>query len=174
MMKQTLLAALLALTGTAQAQNNCPCNGGVGTQLTSVTSPTLGAALAGKMVCAAVGNERWQEWHNGNAISGVVVDYKRGPGHAVDPSEQVGTYRITRTGQASSTVVVNYTYGTNNYPYRVCRVDTNTYAFCGASLGGRDITGVIVGGTGSLESCDTVVSRANVRLQPQVQNLPGK
>ena len=94
MMKKTLLAALLALAGTAQAQNNCPCNGSVGTQLTGTTNPTLGAALAGKMACASVGNERWQAWHSGTAAGGDLWDFKRGPTDAVDPSAKMGTYRI--------------------------------------------------------------------------------
>lgn len=169
MMKITLLATLLAFAGAAQAQDNCPCNGGVGTQLTGTTNPTLGAALAGKMVCGAVGNERWQEWHNGTAASGVVVDFKRGPGHPVDPSGQVGTYSVSTAGATST---VSYAYGgSNNYAYRVCRVGSTSYAFCGAALGGRDITGVIVGGSGSLQSCDMVVNQAGTTAgaRPQVK-----
>lgn len=179
MIKQTLLAGLLALAGAAQAQDNCPCNGGVGTLLSDTTNPSLGAALAGKMLCAAAGNERWQQWHNGSTSSGDVWDFKRGPGHPVDPSSKVGTYqvkpvlpRVTVKRVVASDAAVTYSYGgNNNYSYHVCRVGTTSYAFCGALHGGRDITNVIVGGNGTMASCDTVVNDANVRVKPQVKNL---
>jgi hypothetical protein len=175
MMKQTLLAALLVLASTAQAQNNCPCNGGVGTRLTGTTDPTLGAALAGKMACAAVGNERWQGWHSGTAAGGDLWDFKRGPTDAVDPSTKMGTYRILSTPRdakvvrntASSDTVV-YDYGSGgSYSYAVCRVNAISYALCGAALGGRDITDVVVGGTGSLQSCDSVLRNAKMKVQPK-------
>lgn len=175
MIKQTLLAGLLALAGAAQAQNNCPCNGGVGTQLTGVTTPTLGATLAGKMACAAVGNERWQSWHSGTATGGDLWDYKRGPTDAVDPSTKMGTYRIqstprdakvARSTASGDTVVYDYGSG-GSYSYAVCRVSGNSYALCGAALGGRDITNVIVGGTGSLQSCDSVLRDAGLKTQPR-------
>ena len=175
MMKKTLLAALLALAGTAQAQNNCPCNGSVGTQLTGTTNPTLGAALAGKMACASVGNERWQAWHSGTAAGGDLWDFKRGPTDAVDPSAKMGTYRIEssprlakvgRDTAASDTVVYDYGAG-GRYSYAVCRVSADTFALCGAALGGRDITNVIVGGTGALQSCDGVLRSAGAKVQPR-------
>lgn len=176
MMKQTLLAALLALAGTAQAQqNNCPCNGGVGTQLTGTTNPTLGEALAGKMACAAVGGDRWQSWHSGTATGGDLWDFKRGPNDAVDPSKKMGTYRIQSSPRGAKVVrgtassdTVTYDYGSGgSYSYAVCQVGGNTFALCGAALGGRDITSVIVGGTGSLQSCDTVLRDSGVKTQPR-------
>lgn len=171
-MKRTLIATALVLASNVQAQNNCPCNGGVGTQLTGTTSPTLGAALAGKMACGTAGTERWQEWHNGNAAGGVVIDFKLGPGHPVDPSGRVGTYSVSTAGTNST---VSYAYGgSTNYAYRVCRVGSTSYAFCGAALGGRDIAGVIVGGSGSLQSCDTVVNQtvATASVRPQQNSQP--
>lgn len=172
-MKQTLLAALLALAGTAQAQNNCPCNGGQGTLLTAATNPSLGATFAGKMACAAVGNERWQAWHSGTATGGDLWDFKRGPSDPVDPSKKMGTYQIdgaprdakVRTGAAGDKVVYNYGPGAS-YSYAVCRVNGNVHALCGAALGGRDIVNVVVGGSGSMQSCDTVLREAESGHSP--------
>lgn len=174
MMKQTLLAALLALTGAAQAQNNCPCNGGVGTLLTVATNPTLGATLAGKMACAAVGNERWQAWHSGTAAGGDLWDYKLGPSDPVDPSKKMGTYQIqfapqgakVSTGATVDRVVYNYGAG-GSYSYAVCRIGGNVHALCGAASGGRDITNVIVGGTGNLQSCDGLLRDSGMKTQPK-------
>jgi hypothetical protein len=175
MMKQTLLAALLVLASTAQAQNNCPCNGGVGTRLTGTTDPTLGAALAGKMVCAAVGNERWQGWHSGTAAGGDLWDFKRGPTDAVDPSTKTGTYRfqsstlgakVARSTASSDTVVYDYGSG-GSYRYAVCRVSASSYALCGAALGGRDISPVMVGGNGTLQSCDSLLRDSGAKVQPK-------
>jgi hypothetical protein len=112
--------------------------------------------LANKMVCGNVGGEVWQEWHNG-ASSGPVVDYKMGPGDPKDPSSTVGSY----TTNADNTVTYTYGSGGGPYTYDVCYVGaSNTYTYCGASHGGRNITGVRIGGTG-LTSCSAV---SNVAL----------
>ena len=164
--KTIVLAALTtALSGAAQSQA-CICNGGSGTQLTTVAA--VQAVLANKMVCAAVGGEQWQEWHNGGA-SGPVVDYKMGPGHAVDPSSQTGTYqlvdlagnpRISRVQRAAG-AAVDYTYGANTYTYGVCQTGA-TYAFCGVAFGGRDITGARVSSTGGLQPCSSVAAASGI------------
>lgn len=160
--KSTVLAAVaLALSGAAQAQT-CICNGGSGTPLTTVAA--VQAVLANKMVCAAVGGEQWQEWHNGGA-SGPVVDYKLGPGHPVDPSSQTGTYqvvdlasdpRVSKTQRAAG-AAVTYTYGANTYSYGVCQTGA-TYVFCGVAFGGRDIAGARVSSTGGLQPCSNVAA----------------
>ena len=164
--KTIVLAALtLALGGTAQSQT-CICNGGSGTQLNTVAA--VQAVLANKMVCAAVGADQWQEWHNGGA-NGPVMDYKMGPGHPVDPSSAVGTYRvvdlaanptISRT-QRGVGAAVAYTYGANTYTYGVCQTGA-TYAFCGAAFGGRDITAARVSATGGLQPCSNVAAATSV------------
>jgi hypothetical protein len=143
MFNKTTTALLLsvALVGAAQAQN-CPCNGGTGTKLNTAE---ITAMLGNRMACATVGNEQWQEWHNGTS-SGPVVDYKKGPSDKVDPSAQVGSYNV-----AGDTVT--YTYGSQPYQYAVCRTGSGT-TFCGSPFGGRDINAV-VGGSG-LQSCSGV------------------
>jgi hypothetical protein len=145
MLRKTSTALLigLALSGVAQAQSGCPCDASA----TLISGAALPALLGNKMVCGNVGGEQWQEWHNGSS-SGPVVDYKRGPGHSVDPSTTVGTYAVSGN-------TVTYTYGSQSYTYAVCLGNTGRYVFCGAEFGGRNITGVRVGGSG-LQSCTGV------------------
>jgi hypothetical protein len=75
------------LVGQAAAQNACATG-------TRVAGDALRTLLAGKTVCAALGDDRWQEDHAGNGSGNDdLIDYKRGPGHPVDPAEKVGTWR---------------------------------------------------------------------------------
>ena len=173
MFKTIALAAFtLTLSGAAQSQV-CICNGGSGTQLTTVAA--VQAVLANKMVCAAVGAEQWQEWHNGGA-SGPVVDYKMGPGHPVDPSSAGGTYQVVdlaanpriSKAQRAAGAAVAYTYGANTYTYGVCQTGA-TYAFCGVAFGGRDITGARVSVTGGLQPCSGVAAVGSVTQLSQAK-----
>lgn len=146
MMNKTLLAVAVSLVsaGAAQAQSTCPCVAN-GTRTTNQAA--LVSLLSNHMVCASVGGEKWQEWHNGSTASGgPVVDYKLGPTDPKDPSATVGGYVIG----ADNTV--SYTYGSSTYTYAVCSTPSSGYAFCGAAFGGRDITGAVIGGSG-LQSC---------------------
>lgn len=134
--------------GPGLAQSSCPC-----TPAGQLTAAELVTLLSGKMVCAESGSEKWQEWHN--SATGEVTDYKRGPADAVDPSEMVGSYAVNVDD------TVSYTYGGATYKYAVCPQGASAlYAFCGAAFGGRDITGVLVGGSG-LQSCSTVTPASN-------------
>jgi hypothetical protein len=144
MSKKIALAAalVLAFTGAAQAQTTCSCDASA---TRTADQAALVALLTNKMVCGNVGNEVWQEWHNGTS-AGQIVDYKLGPSNAVDPSTQVGTYSV-----ANNTVTYNYTGG-GSYSYEVCQ-GAASYTFCGQ----RTITGVKIGGNG-LQSCATVNS----------------
>jgi hypothetical protein len=149
--KIALIASLLtAFVGAAQAQTTgCTCD-------TSATRTADAAALttllSNKMVCASVGGEAWQEWHNG----GTLVDYKRGPADKSDPSSTVGTYSVG----SNNTVTYIYAGGGGSYTYDVCMVSSsNTYTFCGANWGGRNITGARIGGAG-LTACASVSNAA--------------
>ena len=143
-MKNAITAALLALAfvGAAQAQSACTCTTGTRT----ASAAALSSLLSGKMVCAAVGSEVWQEWHN----AGSLVDYKMGPADRNDPSTVVGSYVVNGDN------TISYTYGASTYKYEVCSTASGAYAFCGAQFGGRDILGARVGGKGQLTSCTTV------------------
>ena len=105
------------------AQAPCPA----GARLNEGQLATL---LTGRTVCATLGNDRWQEWHG---AGGALWDYKRGPNHPVDPSEQVGNWAISGNG---NNAVVNYTYGSSRYSYAVCSTGTaDTYDFRPAPSG---------------------------------------
>jgi hypothetical protein len=141
---------LLAYAGLAQAQSTtiCTCD----SSAVRVDSGTLTGLLTNKMVCGKIGSEVWQEWHNGGAV-GQLVDYKKGPGDPVDPSAVVGSYVVNGDN------TVSYSYPvppTATYKYDVCLVSsTNSYTFCGANYGGRNVVGVRIGGAGPT-SCSGV------------------
>ncbi|MBK9234589.1 MAG: hypothetical protein IPO19_00425 [Rhodoferax sp.] len=133
-MKQvTVLAMSVAaamLSSAAMAQLACPAN--------TTRVQTLTAVVGGKTMCAASGGDRWQEWHNGSN-AGPLVDYKRGPGHAVDPTETVGTF-IAIDG-ASSRLTHIYSGG-GTYSWIVCADATNTFYTLVSTGGAPTITGV--------------------------------
>ena len=128
-----MFGLLLAFVGAAQSQG-CACNSGA----VRPTAAGLKTLLTGRMACGNVGGERWQELHKSSLE---LWDYKLGPNHPQDPSSRVGSYDVDLT---DNTVV--YTYGSTSYKYQVCYVSgNNSYTFCGAVHGGRDITNIKVG-----------------------------
>lgn len=154
MLNKTIATTLLTLMigGAAQAQTTtCSCNSSAAR---TVDASALAALLSNKMVCGNVGGEVWQEHHNGSA-SGSLVDYKKGPTDPVDPTTTVGSYVV------NSDNTVTYAYsGGGTYTYDVCYVSSsNTYTFCGAAYGGRNITGTRIGGAG-LASCSGITVSA--------------
>jgi hypothetical protein len=134
---------LAAVTGEVMAANCTP--GGAGYN-------RLGNALAntlrGKTACAT----EWQEYHS---PSGALIDYKQGPNHPIDPTEQVGTWSVSgggnrngndngngnRNGNGDNSVVT-YNYGSGGtYSYTVYQIgNSNRYDFCGQT----NITGVVL------------------------------
>lgn len=123
-----------ALSGQAAAQTSCaptaPTTGG-GRVANNAATQALTTALRNNTVCASRGGERWQEYHT---LGNRVIDYKQGPNHAVDPSEDVGSWTISGS---NATTTVTYNYGTGGtYSYAVFR-DSNSptsfYHFCGVS-----------------------------------------
>jgi hypothetical protein len=137
-------AAVLAFASAAQAQD-CGCASG---SKRTTNNTQLVNLLTNRMVCANVGNEKWQEHHNPN---GQLWDYKLGPADPRDPSSQVGSYTIANN-------LVTYTYGNESYTYAVCAVGTSSYTFCGQ----RAISGAKVGGSG-LTSCAGVSNIVQLR-----------
>ena len=103
-----------------------------GSRLAAAAIRTL---LGNNTVCVPASsspNMTWQELHVGTT-SGALIDYKRGPGHAVDPSETVGSWTVNGTGVGNSTVTHAYSGGGGTYIYTVHgtgAVDTN-HSFCG-------------------------------------------
>lgn len=134
----SLLFAGLLLSGAAAAQS-CACDSGA----SRVTGPALATLLEGKTVCVGTpGNWQNQELHSG----GTVIDYKKGPGDAKDPSKAIGTYSVSPAG--GGTVTYNYTSG-GSFTFSVCSESTTParYAFCqGAS---KVVSAARIGATSS-------------------------
>ncbi|UCV17374.1 hypothetical protein [Ferribacterium limneticum] len=88
----------------------------------------ISSLLGGNTVCAILGSEQWQEWHNGGSI------YELGNN---SNGENVGTWSVSGT---EANAMVSYNYGTGgSYSYVVC--DQNPlYHFCGA----KNVTGASV------------------------------
>ncbi len=100
--------------------------------------------LTGNTVCspptASQPNFLWQELHQ---AGGALVDYKRGPGHAVDPSETVGTWSVT--GVSGTRAVVTHNYGAGStFGYTVWNNGNGTHSFCGGN--GEFVTRIKTGG----------------------------
>ncbi len=88
---------------------------------TRVTGAALNSLIIGNTVCATRGSEVWQEQHRSG---GQLWDYKKGPGHPIDPSKQVGTWSISRN-------IVTYCYtGGICYGYTVHGTGSGSYDFC--------------------------------------------
>lgn len=104
------IASLIAVPNLALAQASCPA----GTIPFAATGQTVTLALTGNTMCAVRGSDRWQELHRADFA---LIDYKRGPGHPVDPTEQVGTWT---SNDAASTVTHNYGTG-GVFTWLVCR-----------------------------------------------------
>lgn len=114
---------LLGLASTSQAQVSCPCSGGTRMDVSQINS-----ALNGNTVCAILGSERWQEWHNGSSI----IELGNNPG----VGENVGTWSAAGTDASNSTVTYNYGSG-GSYSYSMCVEGASapfSYHFCGAKI----------------------------------------
>jgi hypothetical protein len=96
-----VFASLIAVPNLVLAQATCPA----GTSPFNATGTTIQAAVTGNMMCAARGGDRWQEFHRSD---GALIDFKRGAGHPIDPTQQVGTWSFNN---AASTVTHNYVAG---------------------------------------------------------------
>lgn len=93
----------------------------------SLSSLLSGSLVCGRPAAGYTGNaaDRWQEQHR---AGGQLWDYKLGPGHAVDPEKQMGTYGFTGTGTASR---ITHTYGSTAYSWGVfLQAAPNIYSFC--------------------------------------------
>lgn len=114
-MRSSILTTVVLLAGLpALAAADCSPS-------TRVTGNNLTNLITGNTVCATRGSEVWQEQHR---AGGQLWDYKKGPGHPIDPSKQVGTWSISRN-------FVTYCYtGGICYSYSVHGSGTGPYSFC--------------------------------------------
>lgn len=158
-MRQVPIVVFLALVASmasapAQAQAPCPC--GSGTQV--INASTLTNLLQNQTVCAVLGNERWQEWHSGGNF------FELGDNFANPPLS--GTWATSGNG---TNTIVTYSYsGGGVYRYNVCQ-DGGSVHFCGASLGGRNITNATL--LANRTQCSAAQATS---LRPTMSNLPGR
>ena len=145
-MKIFVLASTIALTLVAgEARSDCS-NG------TRLAPTAISALLGGNTVCVppvTVNPMTWQELHVGNSTStnGALIDYKRGAGDPVDPSETVGTWIVNGNAVGNASVTHNYGSG-GSFTYTVHgtgAIGTN-HSFCS---GGPEIVGRVTSGGGA-------------------------
>ncbi len=150
-----LVAATGLVAGHASAQIACP--GGT----TRITGAALQALINGNTVCAASSSnaDTWQEFHQG-AGSGTLIDWKQGPGHATDPTSNVGTWVAGNDTNA----LLTHSYGTSAYSWMVCRQGTSSNFALVSTSGAATITGVTVkAGQGACATLPTATSVFDTR-----------
>lgn len=146
-MKKFLLAASLGVVlATMTGQALAVCSGGG--RVNTVTALTT--LLQGNTVCVpavTVPTMTWQELHSGTSGgANNLIDFKRGPGHAVDPSGPVGSWTISGNSGGNA-AVVNHNYGTGgSFTYQVFNNGDGTHSFC--SVAPEIVARVTPGGGG--------------------------
>lgn len=151
--KAALCLAGLALAGQVWAQSSCPCVSGAARVNSGAAINTL---LLNNTVCAVLGSDRWQEWHDGANIKELGDNF-------ASPAI-VGTWSTTGSGGGA---IVTYAYnGGSSYSYNVCTQGSNVH-FCAttpaAGAGGRNVTNAtLVAGKGS---CGFTASAPSIVLQ---------
>jgi hypothetical protein len=131
----TFIPACLALLAMpVHAQSACRASAGV----VQLSNAQIGTVLRGNTVCGVPGAsypgspvDRFQEEH---LINGDLFDFKRGPGHPVDPREKVGTWALG--GNAADVPTVTHRYGPSTtftwtvFGPAINSAGTSVYSFC--------------------------------------------
>ena len=144
-MKKFVLVAAIA-GSLVSGQAIAACTGG-----TRLNAAAISALLGGNTVCVpsvTIPTMTWQELHVG-APGGALIDYKRGPGHAVDPSQTVGTWSVTaNAGGNQASVVHTYSGAGGTYTYSVhgSGVVGTIHSFC---VGSTAIDAMVKSGGGA-------------------------
>ncbi len=112
----------------------------------------LGSLLAGRTACLAKAGGGWQnqEQHSGSAVSGTIIDYKKGPTDPRDPTKTIGAYTIgVDGGGVNGRVTYTYTGSGTTFPYFVLGNSSSStlrpgiFSFCptlGSNAGAFEIT----------------------------------
>jgi hypothetical protein len=135
MLRNTIVAGVLGLLAASSVlAQTCPCGGG-----TRLTGPiAIARVLGGNTVCAVLGSEQWQEFHQrlGGGVGGGQL-FEMGN---VPNGELAGTWDTNNDS-------ITYSYGTAGsggvYSYAVCKDGANVN-YCGLTVPGRNITNVVV------------------------------
>lgn len=129
-MKSLILAAAagIALAGLPAA-SNAACAAPSVRVNTKIAMNTL---LTGNTVCVPAMTQPTMEAQELHQLGGALIDFKRGPGHPVDPTKQIGTW--SATGSDGRAVFVTYNYGGGKiFTYAVWRNVNGTHSFCSAN-----------------------------------------
>jgi hypothetical protein len=96
------------------------------------TIATLNSLLSGNTVCVPAVTQAVMTAQEEHRSGGQLWDYKRGPGHSVDPSERVGSWIVN--GSNVRSVFVTYDYGGGQVTnFTVWDNRDGTYSFCSAT-----------------------------------------
>ena len=114
-----ILSVATGMTSVAHAAD-CSCVSGAN----RLNENQINQKLAGKVVCAELGNERWQELHSGSRIVELGNNSK---------GDDIGSWSVVGNGN-NAKVSYNYTGGSSS-SYEVCEQGSYVH-FCGA----RNIT----------------------------------
>ena len=130
MIKPLLFAATIGLAMAGLPSAAMAACGQPSTRVGS--SAELSALLTGKTVCVPSSKPGWTwEWQELHQAPNILVDYKKGQGHVIDPSTPVGTWTIAGTGGRA---VVTHDYGGGqSYTYTVWNNGNGTHSFCSAN-----------------------------------------
>lgn len=117
---------------------------------TRLNAAAISALLGGNTVCVpttTIPTMTWQELHQGTS-GGPLIDYKRGPGHPVDPSETVGSWTVSGSGVGNATVTHAYSGSGGTYIYSVhgTGIVGTDHSFC---VGATEIVARVKAGGGA-------------------------
>lgn len=141
----TNTATLVGLSlGLIAAPVHAACTGGF------LNGSAVISALSGKTVCSpsgcssSSGNCSWSEYH---AAASGLFDYKRGPGHPVDPTDttSIGTWSVSTTGPTQGKITYTYSGGHTGI-YDVHDDGGGNYSFCNgpsSPIGAKVIAGQV-------------------------------
>ncbi len=137
----TFLSGVLLLAVAGQVAAQCTAN--------RVSGAALIGLLQDKTVCGTAtgaggsnAGDRWQEFHDGAAGSGPLIEWAKGPNDPVDPTHQVGTWLAN--GRAGT---VTYSYsGGGSYTWLVYGDGGGVYSFCTGANGTAVATATIKNG----------------------------
>lgn len=130
----SLVAALAAVVFAAPSHAQSACSTSTG--VVKLDLAQMNTLLTGNTVCGRPGinypgnaADRFQEEHR---AGGELWDYKRGPGHPIDPTERVGSWLVSAT-KIGATVTPTYTGG-SSFNWNVFGPASNgpgsVYSFC--------------------------------------------
>lgn len=121
-----LVAALTVLPAGAMAACSAPSAARVN------TVAALTTLLSGNTVCVPETTQAVMTAQEEHRPGGQLWDYKRGPGHPVDPTERVGSWVIN--GSNARSVFVTYDYGGGQITnFSVWDNRDGTHSFCSAN-----------------------------------------